>query len=102
MLVNSSNSASAAVTGAIQHTSQATGASFNYLVATAQVESGLNPQAGASTSSARGLFQCIGTTWLATIKQAGAALGLGRDADAITQSASGKITGLARRLRMRS
>jgi hypothetical protein len=59
MLVNSSNSASAAVTGAIQHTSQATGASFNYLVATAQVESGLNPQAGASTSSARGLFQFI-------------------------------------------
>ena len=86
MLVNSSNSASAAVTGAIQHTSQATGASFNYLVATAQVESGLNPEAGASTSSARGLFQFIETTWLATIKQAGAALGLGRYADAITQT----------------
>jgi hypothetical protein len=60
-------------------------------VATAQVESGLNPQAGASTSSARGLFQFIETTWLATIKQAGAALGLGRYADAITQSASGKL-----------
>src|SRR6516162_2991346 len=89
MLVNSSNSASAAVTGAIQQASQATGASFNYLLATAQVESGLNPQAGASTSSARGLFQFIETTWLATIKQAGAALGLGRYADAITQTASG-------------
>jgi soluble lytic murein transglycosylase-like protein len=47
------------VTGAIQQASQATGASFNYLLATAQVESGLNPQAGASTSSARGLFQFI-------------------------------------------
>ena len=67
MLVNSSNSASSAVTGAIQQASQATGASFNYLLATAQVESGLNPQAGASTSSARGLFQFIETTWLATI-----------------------------------
>jgi len=89
MLVNSSNSATAAVTGAIQQASQATGASFNYLLATAQVESGLNPQAGASTSSARGLFQFIETTWLATIKQAGAALGLGRYADAITQTASG-------------
>src|SRR6516165_8826259 len=89
MLVNSSNSASPAVTGAIQQASQATGASFNYLLATAQVESGLNPQAGASTSSARGLFQFIETTWLATIKQAGAALGLGRYADAITQTASG-------------
>lgn len=89
MLVNSSNSASAAVTGAIQQAAQATGASFNYLLATAQVESGLNPQAGAATSSARGLFQFIETTWLATIKQAGAALGLGRYADAITQTASG-------------
>jgi hypothetical protein len=89
MLVNSSNSASAAVTGAIQQASQATGASFNYLLATAQVESGLNPQAGASSSSARGLFQFIETTWLATIKQAGEALGLGRYADAITQTASG-------------
>jgi hypothetical protein len=89
MLVNSSNSASPAVTGAIQQASHATGTSFNYLLATAQVESGLNPQAGASTSSARGLFQFIETTWLATIKQAGAALGLGRYADAITQTASG-------------
>ena len=89
MLVNSSNSASSAVTGAIQQASQATGTSFNYLLATAQVESGLNPQAGASTSSARGLFQFIETTWLATIKQAGAALGFGRYADAITQTASG-------------
>jgi Transglycosylase SLT domain len=89
MLVNSSNSAVPAVTGAIQQASQATGTSFNYLLATAQVESGLNPQAGASTSSARGLFQFIETTWLATIKQAGAALGLGRYADAITQTASG-------------
>src|SRR3984957_7567156 len=89
MLVNSSNSASSAVTGAIQQASQATGASFNYLLAMAQVESGLNPQAGASTSSARGLFQFIETTWFATIKQAGAALGFGRYADAITQTASG-------------
>jgi Transglycosylase SLT domain len=89
MLVNSSNSAGSAVTGAIQQASQATGTSFNYLLATAQVESGLNPQAGASTSSARGLFQFIETTWLATIKQAGAALGMGRYADAITQTASG-------------
>jgi transglycosylase-like protein with SLT domain len=87
--VADSNSASAAVTGAIAQASQAIGASFNYLLATAQVESGLNPQAGASSSSARGLFQFIETTWLATIKQAGAALGFGRYADAITQTPSG-------------
>jgi hypothetical protein len=89
MLVNSSNSAISAVTGAIEQASQATGTSFRYLLATAQVESGLNAQAGAATSSARGLFQFIETTWLATMKQAGSALGLGRYADAITQTPSG-------------
>ena len=89
MLVNSSNSAGSAVAGAIQQASQATGTSFNYLLATAQVESGLNASAGAATSSARGLFQFIETTWLATIKQAGSALGLGRYAEAITQTPSG-------------
>ena len=90
MLVDPSNSAAgSAVTGAIRQASQATGTSFNYLLATAQVESGLNPQAGASTSSARGLFQFIEQTWLATMKQAGPALGYGRYADAITRTASG-------------
>jgi len=91
MLVDSSNSAAGStVTGAIQQASQATGTSFNYLLATAQVESGLNPQAGASTSSARGLFQFIEQTWLATIKQAGPALGYGRYAAAISKNASGR------------
>jgi hypothetical protein len=89
MLVNSSNSAGSAVAGAIQQASQATGTSFKYLLATAQVESGLNASAGAATSSARGLFQFIETTWLATMKQAGTALGLGRYSEAITQTASG-------------
>ena len=51
---------------------QATGTSFKYLLATAQVESDLNPKAGAATSSARGLFQFIEQTWLGTLKQAGA------------------------------
>jgi Transglycosylase SLT domain len=76
MLVDSSNSAAgSAVTGAISQASQATGTSFHYILATTKVESGLNPHAGASTSSARGLFQFIETTWLATLKQAGPALG---------------------------
>jgi hypothetical protein len=91
MLVDPSNSgAGARVAGAIRQASQAAGASFNYLLATAQVESGLDPQAGASTSSARGLFQFIEQTWLATMKQSGSALGYGRYADAITQTASGR------------
>jgi hypothetical protein len=91
MLVDSGNStAGSAVTGAIRQAAQATGTSFQYLLATAQVESGLNPQAGASTSSARGLFQFIDQTWLATMKQAGPALGYGQYADAITKNASGQ------------
>ncbi len=84
MLVDSSNStAGSAVTGASRQAAQATGTSFQYLLATAQVESGLDPQAGASTSSARGLFQFVEQTWLGTMKQSGAALGYGRYADAI-------------------
>ncbi len=90
MLVDSSNSAvGAAVTGAIRQASQATGTSFDYLLATAQVESGLNPQAGAPTSSARGLFQFVEQTWLGMMKESGAALGYGRYAAAITKTASG-------------
>ena len=91
MLVDSSNpTAGSAVIGAIRQAAQATGTSFQYLLATAQVESGLNPQAGASTSSARGLFQFIEQTWLATMKQSGTSLGYGQYADAITKTASGK------------
>jgi len=90
MLVDSSNlNAVSTVTGAIRQASQVTGTSFQYLLATAKVESGLNPQAGASTSSARGLFQFIDQTWLATLKQSGAALGYGQYAAAITKTASG-------------
>jgi hypothetical protein len=90
MLVDSSGyAAGSTVTGAIRQASAATGTSFNYLLATAQVESGLNPQAGAATSSARGLFQFIEQTWLGTIKQSGAQLGYGRYADAIAKTSSG-------------
>ncbi len=90
MLVDSSNSAvGSTVAGAIRQASAATGASFNYLLATARVESGLNPHAGASTSSARGLFQFIEQTWLGTMKQSGAELGYGRYADAISMTSSG-------------
>jgi len=89
MLVDNSTAGSA-VTGAIRQAAQATGTSFQYLLATAQVESGLNPKAGAATSSARGLFQFIDQTWLATMKQAGPSLGYGQYAAAITKTASGR------------
>jgi hypothetical protein len=79
-----------AVNDAIKTASRATGASFTYLLATAKVESDFNPNASSSSSSARGLFQFIDQTWLTMLKEAGAALGYGRYADAITKTASGR------------
>jgi len=91
MQVDPSNSSpGSAVMGAIRQAAETIGTSFDYLLATAKIESGLNPQAGSSTSSARGLFQFIEQTWLSTMKQAGAALGYGDYAAAITQDASGR------------
>ncbi len=82
----------AAVTGAIHKAAQATGASFQYLLATAKVESNLNPNAAVSTTSAKGLYQFIGQTWLATLKEHGPAHGYGPLADAITRQPSGEYT----------
>ena len=79
-----------AVTGAIRHASRLTGTNFQYLVATAQVESKFNPAAAAATSSARGLFQFIEQTWLATLKEQGPALGYAQVADAIERAPSGQ------------
>lgn len=80
------------IAGAIRQAAQVTGTSFDYLVTTAKIESDFNPRAAASTSSARGLFQFIDQTWLGTVKEAGAALGYGNYADAISRTASGMYT----------
>ena len=82
--------AGAAVIGAIRNAAQATGTAFQYLLATAQVESGFNPNAAVASSSAKGLFQFIDQTWLTTLKTAGPSLGYGRYADAIVRSSSGR------------
>src|SRR5580704_15901642 len=73
-------------------TSNATGTSFEYLLTTAKMESDFNAKAGASTSSAHGLFQFIDQTWLGTVKEAGAQLGYGKYADAISKSPSGSYS----------
>jgi len=83
------DSARAQIAGTIKRAAEATGASFNYLVSAAKIESNLDPKAQASTSSARGLYQFIEQTWLGTVKQAGATFGFGKFADAISQDASG-------------
>jgi hypothetical protein len=82
----------ARIAGSIKQAASTTGASFEYLLATAKMESNFNPKAAASTSSARGLFQFIDQTWLGTVKEAGAHLGYGKYADAITKSPSGSYS----------
>ena len=47
----------ARIAGAIKQAANTTGTSFQYLLATAKMESDFNPKATASTSSASGLFQ---------------------------------------------
>src|SRR5258708_16793305 len=100
MSVDTSNATAAAgvdpsrarIAGAIKQAANTTGTSFEYLLTTAKMESDFNPTAGASTSSARGLYQFIDQTWLGTVKEAGAQLGYGKYADAISKSASGSYS----------
>ncbi len=88
-LVGSSSSRTA-VTSAIRQAAQVTGTSFDYLLATAKVESDLNPNLTMRSSSATGLFQFLDQTWLATLKQGGPAFGYGAYANAISRTPSGR------------
>ena len=80
------------VQSAIALASARTGIDFNYLLGQAQVESGLNTQAKAPTSSASGLYQFIEQSWLSVVKKHGAEHGLGWAADAIQPGANGRLT----------
>jgi hypothetical protein len=71
-----SPSAQMPVESAIARAAAATGVDFNYLLAQARLESGLDPSARARTSSARGLYQFTGSTWLKTLDRHGAEIGL--------------------------
>jgi len=75
---------------AIAHAAQATSVDFNYLLAQAEVESAMNPDARAATSSATGLYQFIESTWLDTMKKHGPRFGLGPVADQINLTPSGR------------
>ena len=89
MFIEATSDLASRVTGAIRDAARATGASFDYLLKTAIRESSLDPNAASSSSSATGLFQFIDQTWLATMKNDGAALGYGQYADTIEQNSSG-------------
>jgi hypothetical protein len=78
------------VEAAIQRASQATGVDFGFLVKTAGRESGFDPRAKASSSSAAGLFQFVEQTWLSTLKQHGSKYGYARYADLISRGSDGR------------
>jgi len=74
----------------IQTASQKTGVSFAYLMAQASRESGFSEQITTDSSSASGLFQFTKQTWLAMIKDHGAAHGLAQYSDAIVRTGHGE------------
>lgn len=78
------------VTNAIALASRRTGMDFGYLLGQAKIESSLNPNAKAPTSSATGLYQFIDQSWLAIVSQHGREYGLGWAADAIGQTSAGR------------
>ena len=61
---------------AIRKASSQSGVDFDYLYRTARRESGLNPLARASTSSATGLFQFTNSTWLSMMSRHGERYGV--------------------------
>lgn len=68
---------------AIARASAKTGVDFSYLMAKANVESSMNPDARAKNSSATGLYQFIETTWLQMVRDYGHKYGLDDYADCI-------------------
>ncbi len=78
------------VVGSIRQASQATNVDFNYLMAQAKQESGFQPDAKASNSSATGLFQFIDSTWLDMVSRHGQKYGIGELAGQIDRDAGGK------------
>lgn len=69
-------SGSGAVRAAIAQAADATGVDFRYLLAEARLESRLDPNARAATSSATGLYQFTDATWRSALDKYGAAFGL--------------------------
>lgn len=74
----------------IREAAETTGVPFDFLLAQANQESRLNPNATSKRSSATGLYQFTKGTWLDMVKQHGAEHGLERYADAITADRNGR------------
>ena len=74
--------------------------SFDFLLKQAEIESGLNPNAKATTSSAAGPFQFVNGTWLRMVEKYGDNVGLSDQAAALRENkldAAGKADLLALR-----
>jgi hypothetical protein len=83
--------AAAGVVSAIRDASTRSGMNFDLMLASARLESGLDPSAQASTSSATGLFQFIDQTWLDAVRQYGPQHGLAADAAQVVRH-DGRLT----------
>ena len=81
-----------AIVRSIRQASQTTSTDFGLLMAQAAQESGFQPDAKASTSSAAGLFQFIDSTWLDMVRRFGAKYGVGALAQQISTDANGRPT----------
>ncbi len=86
----SAQGARSVVHQAIYNAASATGVDFNYLFNQARVESSLNPDAKAQTSSATGLYQFIEQSWLGVVAKHGDEHGLGWAASAIIRGNDGR------------
>lgn len=83
------NGSATPVRSAIAHAARETGMDFQYMLAQAKIESALDPDAKAPTSSAAGLYQFTRGTWLRTLDAHGDKHGLGWASAAIS---GGRIT----------
>jgi hypothetical protein len=79
------------VAQAIHNASQNTGVGFKYLLASAAQESSFKTDAKARTSSATGLFQFTGSTWLQMVRDHGARHGLAKEAKQISTDPGGRV-----------
>ncbi|MBN8831553.1 MAG: lytic transglycosylase domain-containing protein [Sphingomonadales bacterium] len=86
LTTNSLSGAPSRITQAIATASRRTGVDFGYLMGQAQIESAMDPQARARTSSASGLYQFIDQSWLAVVNDHGAKYGMSWASDAIQKS----------------
>lgn len=92
VLIEAQDSRHQRVARHIHDAALATGVPFDYLLAQANSESRLDPNATSTRSSAMGLYQFTAGTWLEMVKKHGAEHGLGDYADAITKGTDGRWT----------